>query len=143
MVNAIKSIDAFFSYRDNLTANTHKQTSILVCAGGGCLASGSLDVSAAFREEIKKQNIADHVMVIETGCQGLCAAGPVVTIQPDNVFYENVSTADVPDIIKNHIMNGKVVERLVHKNPATGQSVPKVNDIDFFKKQTKIGRAHV
>jgi NADH-quinone oxidoreductase subunit F len=138
MVNAIKSIDAFFSYRDNLTANTHKQTSILVCAGGGCLASGSLDVSAAFREEIKKQNIADHVMVIETGCQGLCAAGPVVTIQPDNVFYENVSTADVPDIIKNHIMNGKVVERLVHKNPATGQSVPKVNDIDFFKKQTKI-----
>ena len=70
--------------------------------------------------------------------RALCAAGPVVTIQPDGVFYENVKPEDVPEIVKQHIMNGKVVQRLVHKEILTGAPIPKMNDIPFFKKQEKI-----
>ncbi len=138
MAHRFQSISDFNSFKNKLQSTERRKTRIMVCAGGGCLASGSLDVSAAFRKEILNQKIGDQATVIETGCQGLCAAGPVVTIEPDGIFYENVKPQDVPEIVKDHIMNGKVVQRLVHKDNLTGAPIPKMQDIPFFKKQEKI-----
>ena len=65
---------------------------ILVCTGGGCIASGALDISAAFIKELEAQGLADENRVVETGCLGPCAVGPVVLIYPDGVFYQNVKS---------------------------------------------------
>jgi len=111
---------------------------ILVCLGGGCIASGSLQVKTAFEKALKKHNLENEVAVVGTGCLGPCAVGPVVLVGRDNVFYEGVTEHDVEEIVAHHVVGGKVVERLARKNPATDKPVPKMSDIDFFKKQTKV-----
>ena len=110
---------------------------ILVCTGAGCIASGALDVSDALRKELAKANLDSEVKVVETGCLGPCVVGPVAAIYPDNVFYQNIKPEDAEDIVQEHILKGRVVERLVHK-AATGQSVPTLHEIGFFNKQVKI-----
>ncbi len=111
---------------------------IRVCLGGGCLASGSAEVKTAIEAELKKHNLQDEVAVIGTGCLGPCAAGPVVVAGKDNVFYEQVTPHDAEEIVSRHILGGAVVERLTRKHPATGLPIPKMDDLDFFSKQTKI-----
>jgi len=111
---------------------------ILVCTGGGCIASGALDVSDALRKKIAARGLADEVKVIETGCLGPCAVGPVAAVYPDGVFYQNLRADDADEIVEEHLLKGRVVERLVHKTAATGRAVPSLHEIGFFQKQVKI-----
>ena len=111
---------------------------VLVCAGAGCVASGSLEVSAALRDEIHKSNLSREVKVIETGCLGPCAAGPVAVIYPDGVFYERLAPEDAKDIVGEHLIKGRVVERLVHKSISTAEIVPEMKEIGFFRGQERI-----
>jgi len=111
---------------------------VLVCTGGGCVASGSLEVSAALQEAIEKKGLAAECKVVETGCLGPCAAGPVAVVHPDGVFYEKLKPEDAPEIVEEHLLKGRVVERLVHKVPATGEIVPSMREISFFRGQEKI-----
>jgi NADH-quinone oxidoreductase subunit F len=111
---------------------------ILVCAGGGCLASGSDKVLAALRDEITAQKLTGKVMVTAVGCMGLCAEGPVLLMVDDRTFYQRVRPEDAAEIIKVHAKGGKVIERLVARDALGEQTVPCIDDIDFFKKQTKI-----
>ncbi len=111
---------------------------ILVCAGAGCVASGALKVSAALRKALEENNLADSVSVVETGCMGPCAAGPVAVVHPDGIFYEGLKTADAVEIVEKHILKGEVVQRLTHRQISTERIVPALRDIDFFKKQHKI-----
>jgi NADH-quinone oxidoreductase subunit F len=111
---------------------------ILVCAGAGCVASGSLEVSAALTEALAQAGLADEVKVVETGCLGPCVVGPVAVVYPDGVFYQGLSPADAPEIVEEHLLKGRVVERLVHKAASTAQAVPALDDIGFFRKQQKI-----
>ncbi|NLO27562.1 MAG: FAD-dependent oxidoreductase [Actinobacteria bacterium] len=111
---------------------------VLVCTGGGCIASGSLEVSAAFKEEIANQGLSNFNQVIETGCLGPCAVGPVVLIYPDGVFYQNVKLEDVPEIVSEHLLKGRIVQRLVSHAPGTDRTVAEMEDVDFFKRQVKI-----
>lgn len=109
---------------------------ILVCAGGGCLASGSDKVISALREAVITLN-AD-VDVIAVGCMGLCAEGPVLLVVRDRTFYQRVQPEDAEEIIAKHVLGGNVINRLVARDPAGGQAVPCMDEIDFFKRQTKV-----
>jgi NADH-quinone oxidoreductase subunit F len=111
---------------------------IMLCVGGGCIASGALNVKSAFDEEIKKRNLGDAVVVKETGCLGPCVCGPVVVMGKDKVFYQNVNPADCADIIDEHIIRGKIIDRLVWKEGNKENPVSNIEDINFFKKQTKV-----
>ena len=111
---------------------------VLVCTGGGCIASGALEVSEALRRGIDKHGLAGEVKVVETGCLGPCVVGPVAAIYPDGVFYQGLQPDDADEIVQEHFLKGRVVERLVHKAPATGEAVPSLHEVGFFKKQVKI-----
>ncbi|MBN1675154.1 MAG: FAD-dependent oxidoreductase [Kiritimatiellae bacterium] len=109
-----------------------------ICMGGGCMASGALDVKKAFARELRKRKAENRAVVFETGCLGPCALGPVIAVYPEGVLYERVTAADVSEIVTSHLKAGKVVERLLHKNAATGAPVPALADIPFLAKQMKI-----
>ncbi len=110
---------------------------VLVCTGGGCIASGALEVSAALREQLERHGLADEVKVIESGCLGPCAVGPVAAVYPDGTFYQNIRPDDAAEIVEEHLLKGRVVERLVHKTPK-GEAMHGLHEIEFFKKQVKI-----
>jgi NADH-quinone oxidoreductase subunit F len=111
---------------------------VLVCTGGGCIASGALEVSAAFTKELEDLGLAKHNQVIETGCLGPCAVGPVVLVYPDGVFYQNVKLDDVREIVSEHLLKGRVVNRLVSHAPGTDRTVAEMGDVEFFNRQVKI-----
>jgi (2Fe-2S) ferredoxin len=111
---------------------------VLVCTGGGCIASGALEVSAAFAKELEGQGLAQENRVIETGCLGPCAVGPVVLVYPDGVFYQNVQVEDVREIVEEHLFKGRIVDRLVSHAPGTDKSVAEMGDVEFFNRQIKI-----
>jgi len=111
---------------------------VLVCTGGGCIASGALAVSAAFTQELESHGLADEVNVVETGCLGPCAVGPVALVYPDGVFYQNIQAADVGEIVEEHLLKGRVVPRLISTAPGTEKSVAEMRDVEFFNRQVKI-----
>ena len=114
------------------------RTHVLVCAGAGCVASGSLEVSAALQEAIEKAGLAGEIKVIETGCLGPCAVGPVAVVYPDDVFYQNLKPEDAAEIVEEHLLKGRVVERLIYRAPSTTEGVAALREIEFFRKQNKI-----
>jgi len=105
---------------------------VLVCTGGGCIASGALAVSAAFSEELEAHGLADEVQIVETGCLGPCAVGPVALVYPDGVFYQNIKVPDVAEIVEEHLLKGRVVPRLVSHAPGTEKSIAEMRDVEFF-----------
>ena len=115
----------------------HATTHILVCAGAGCVASGSLEFAAALREAVREHGLAGEVEVIETGCLGPCAVGPVAVVYPDGVFYQGLKPQDAAEIVEEHLLKGRFVERLVRKAAATGRRVPEMKEIEFFRRQQK------
>ena len=121
--------------RVNLQANTVEKH-ILVCRGTGCTSSHSEDIINNLRKLIKERNI-ENVKVIQTGCFGLCAKGPIVIIRPEDTFYANVKPEDAEEILNTHIINGQVVERLLCKD-VDGSWVNKLDDLSFYKKQKRI-----
>ena len=123
----------------DLRVNTKSDTRekhILVCHGTGCTSSKSPEILKRFREILKEKNI-DNVRVIQTGCFGLCAKGPIVIIRPEDTFYAMVKPEDCEEIIEKHIQNGEVVERLLCKD-IDGTKVQKLDELGFYKKQKRI-----
>ena len=111
---------------------------ILVCGGTGCHATGSGEVHKALIQELAAKNLTDEVTVVETGCNGFCAAGPIVVMYPEGTFYQYVKAQDVPEIIEEHIVKGRPVKRLMYKEPTTEAPIPHMLDIPFFGKQKLI-----
>mgnify|MGYP000851712273 CR=1 FL=1 len=111
---------------------------VLVCTGGGCIASGSLEVVAAFRRALAAKGLDGQVQLLETGCLGPCAQGPVVVVYPDGTFYQQVKVADVDEIVDSHLLRNVVVNRLVNRHSKTGELVPQMKNLEFFAKQVKI-----
>jgi len=110
---------------------------ILLCTGAGCVASGSLEVGAALRAAIEKHGLGEECKVVETGCLGPCAVGPVAVVHPDGVFYQGLKVDDADEIVVEHLLKGRVVQRLSHKT-AAGAAVAELGEIGFFRRQTKI-----
>lgn len=113
-----------------------EQWSIRLCAGGGCLASGEPELKAAFRHALDKFELSARI--IETGCQGPCAGGPVVTINPGNVMYENVTPGRAEEIVREHLKLGKVVADLLPESVTPGERAANRDDAAFFSGQSRI-----
>jgi NADH-quinone oxidoreductase subunit F len=105
---------------------------ILVCGGTGCHSSGSAEVIKAFAFEVEKRSLKDEVQIVETGCNGFCALGPIVVIYPEGIIYMQVTPEDAAEIIEEHILKGRPVERLLYREPITEEIIPYMNDIPFF-----------
>ena len=118
------------------TGTDHLQ--ILICGGTGCKASSSHLICERIRESLTAKGIADKVEVVTTGCFGFCEKGPVVKIIPDNTFYTQVTPDDAEDIVNEHIVGGKKVERLLYVDPKTGHSVSDSKHMDFYRKQKRV-----
>ncbi|CVK20383.1 MULTISPECIES: NADH-quinone oxidoreductase subunit NuoF [Sporomusa] len=116
----------------------HIRAHVLICAGTGCVSSGSKKVEAAFQAELVKKGLDKEVKIIETGCHGFCEMGPLVIIYPEGTFYVRVQESDVPELVETHLYKGRTVERLLFKEPSSHEAIPSYNDIDFYKKQMRI-----
>jgi NADH-quinone oxidoreductase subunit F len=110
---------------------------IMVCVGGGCLASGSLKIYDAFVEAVKEQGLAGKVEIIKTGCMGPCAGGPVAKVMPDGVFYQNLTVENAAAVVEKHVKNGQVLEDLTFEMP-DGRHVPEMKNIEYFNRQEKV-----
>ena len=121
--------------RVNLKANTTEKH-ILVCHGTGCTSSKSPKIIENFRKILEEKNI-ENVRVIQTGCFGLCAKGPIVIIRPEDTFYAKVTPDDCEEIIQTHIVEGKTVERLLCKD-VDNTLVNRLDELNFYKKQKRI-----
>ena len=112
---------------------------VLVCGGTGCTSSGSQQIMEALKKEIEKNGLSDEVAVVQTGCHGLCALGPIMIVYPDATFYSMVQPGDVPEIVSEHLLKGRPVTRLLYQetvSPTGG--IKALSDTDFYKKQHRI-----
>ena len=113
------------------------RSTVLVCGGTGCTSSHSDEVLAKMKEELIAHGLDKEVGVVQTGCHGLCALGPIVIVYPDATHYSKVKPEDVAEIVEEHLLKGRPVERLIFKEEQDDEIVT-LNDTDFYKKQTRI-----
>ena len=116
---------------------------VLICGGTGCTSSGSKVLMSTFESEIEKNGLAEEVKVVQTGCFGLCALGPVVIIYPEGTFYSRVEEKDVAEIVSEHLLKGRPVDRLVYKDADEGiieeaGKTISLNDTNFYKTQKRV-----
>jgi NADH-quinone oxidoreductase subunit F len=108
---------------------------LLTCCGTSCLASGASKVKEALLNELGKWDLDDEVAVVETGCNGFCAAGPVMVVYPGGFFYQKLSPEDTAELVEEHVLKGRPVERLMFRHPISDQVIPLFKDIPFFARQ--------
>jgi len=111
---------------------------VLLCYGGACISSNADSVKGTMEKAIAKAGLQNEVDVVTTGCMGTCELGPIMVIYPEGVFYQKVKPEDAEEIVREHLLKGRVVKRLFYKKPKTEEMVEMFNDIDFFKLQKKI-----
>ncbi|MBQ3068626.1 MAG: NAD(P)H-dependent oxidoreductase subunit E, partial [Clostridia bacterium] len=116
---------------------------VLICGGTGCTSSGSAKLQELFAQYLEENGIAEEVKIVQTGCFGLCALGPVVIIYPEGTFYSRVEATDVEEIVKEHLLKGRLVERLVYNDVGGDVEVPKdvnvsLSETGFYKKQVRV-----
>ena len=98
------------------------RTHVLICGGTGCSSSGSMRIGTELEAEIALKGLSNEVQVVRTGCFGLCENGPIMVIYPDGIFYNHVTVEDVPQIVEETLLKGRVIDRLLHKD-ADGNQV--------------------
>ncbi|MBS3770752.1 MAG: NADH-quinone oxidoreductase subunit NuoF [Bacteroidales bacterium] len=111
---------------------------LLVCGGTGCRASASDSILESLKQKLEENNLQDDVQVIFTGCFGFCEKGPIVKVLPDNTFYTQVKPEDSEDIVQEHLIKGRQVEKLLYQDPETGDTIHDSKKMDFYKKQIRI-----
>ncbi len=111
---------------------------VLVCGGTGCTSSGSQALMDEFAVQLAANGLDKEVKVIRTGCFGLCALGPVVVVYPEGAFYSRVKKEDVEEIVKEHLLKGRIVKRLVYTETVEDNTVKSLNDVNFYKKQMRV-----
>ncbi len=111
---------------------------VLVCGGTGCTSSNSPAIIEALEREIKAKGLENEIKVIRTGCFGLCALGPIMIVYPEGCFYSEVKVEDVPEIVEEHLLKGRMVKRLLYDETVHGQEVKPLKETQFYKKQHRI-----
>lgn len=114
------------------------RSQVLVCGGTGCTSSGSRDILAALKSEIKKNGIEEEIEVVRTGCFGLCELGPVVIVYPEGAFYSKVKVEDIPELVSEHLVKGRILKRLVYHEALENDRIKSLNNVDFYKKQHRV-----
>ncbi len=108
---------------------------VLVCGGTGCTSSGSQRIIDRLEKEIAAQGLSEEVGVVKTGCFGLCALGPIMIVYPEGTFYSMVQEDDIPEIVAEHLLKGRVVTRLLYEETTKTDKITPLNETDFYKKQ--------
>ena len=111
---------------------------VMICGGTGCTASGSKTLQTTLQKALEEKGLQDEIRIVETGCFGLCALGPIMIIYPEGVFYSNVKVDDIPEIVEEHLLKGRIVQRLVHKDETTEKLVTSLGDTSFYKIQKRV-----
>ncbi len=114
------------------------RSQVLICGGTGCTSSGSMKIADKLEEEIAKNGLADEVKVVRTGCFGLCALGPIMIVYPEGTFYSTVNIDDIPEIVEEHLLKGRVVTRLVYDETVAQNEIKSLNETNFYKKQKRV-----
>ena len=135
-INAPKELEKL---RQAILAGRKKDAlEVTVCGGTGCLSNGAEQVVAALSEEMKKQGLNGKAALKKTGCHGFCERGPLVMINPLDIFYQRVAVNDAADIVSETLVKGKTVERLLYVEPASQKKIPRHDEIPFYKHQVRI-----
>ena len=138
----IETPESLEHFRESIRAKEKSDgKTMVVCCGTGCLASGSGDVREAFLKEIRVQEADEEIAIRMTGCRGFCENGPIVVVEPENIFYHSVKKDDVEEIVSETIKD-QTVERLLYEDKATGQKCIHESDIPFYKKQARVVLRH-
>ena len=138
----IETPESLEHFRESILAKEKSDgKTMVVCCGTGCLASGSGDLREAFLKEIRVQEADEEIAVRKTGCRGFCENGPLVVVEPENIFYHSVKKDDAVEIVSETIKD-KTVERLLYEDKTTGQKCIHESDIPFYKKQARVVLRH-
>ncbi len=137
MPTKIMTMEALEAIREKRgQENQRYRLNVMLCGGTGCNASGSQKLYTALHEELSKNKLLDEIKIVETGCNGFCAMGPVMTILPGHIFYQKVSLEDIPELVTRHFMKGIPVKRLMYRDPNSGNILETLHEIPFFDLQT-------
>ncbi len=135
-VKSVKDLEKW--KEDILSKQTRREMIISVCGGTGCQAYGCQKVKGAFQKELTQRGMRGRVTLKVTGCPGFCEKGPLVTIYPQNIFYQKVKPEDVPEIISETIQNGRKVEHLLFEDPVSNRKIVSAADIPFYRSQMRL-----
>lgn len=111
---------------------------VLVCGGTGCTSSHSAEIIEKLEQELKAKGLENEVKVIKTGCFGLCALGPVMIVYPEGCFYSEVKVEDIPEIVEEHLLKGRMVKRLLYEETVHQDDIKPLNETNFYKKQHRV-----
>ena len=141
-LNAIKAkmadVVGFRSEEKGAVKSCQYERQVLVCAGTCCTSSGSVKIAAKLEEEIEKAGLKDKVIVIKTGCHGLCALGPVMIVYPEAAFYSNMEIGHVEEIVAEHLVKGNVVTKYLYQETVTDSGIISMHETHFYKKQNRV-----
>ena len=111
---------------------------VLVCGGTGCTSSHSGELIEALEANIKEKGLEEEIKVVRTGCFGLCALGPIMIVYPEGSFYSEVKVDDIPEIVEEHLLKGRIVKRLLYKETVEADNVKPLSETNFYKKQHRV-----
>ena len=114
------------------------RSNAMVCTCTNCISNGALQIKNALEAEIAKQGLAEDIQVVQTGASGLCVRGPILMVQPDDIFYQYLTEKDIPNLVEEHFLKGRPVESLMYVPAGEETPIPKIRDIPFFKDQRLI-----
>lgn len=114
------------------------RANVMICAGTNCVSNGSLEVKAALEAEIVRRGLENEILVVPTGCDGFCAVGPIMIVQPEGIFYQQLKIEDIPHLVEEHFLKGRPVKSLMYIPPKEEKPIPKMRDIVFFRDQRLI-----
>jgi len=116
------------------------KAALMVCTGTACVANKSFSLVETLKDELDKRDLTDKYLVVPTGCNGFCAQGPIMVVQPEGIFYEKLSESDLADVIDGHLEGGNPIERLMYRH--NDKPIPLMKDIPFFGKQKLLALRH-
>ncbi len=108
---------------------------VMVCAGTGCVACGSMQLRERLTSELENRRLSDEVQVVITGCNGFCAEGPILVVYPEGIFYKKLTPEDIPFLVEEHFLKGRPVQKFLYSAPSAKEKVPLMKDIPFFQHQ--------
>jgi NADH:ubiquinone oxidoreductase subunit F (NADH-binding)/(2Fe-2S) ferredoxin len=111
------------------------RANLMLCAGTGCVASGTMKVKEALQQELKKKGLDEEIKIVLTGCNGYCAEGPVMSVYPEEIFYQKLTVEEIPKLVEEHFLKGRPYEKLMFKEPEKKAAIPLMKEIPFFKHQ--------
>jgi len=114
------------------------RSNVMICEGTGCAASQAREILTALKGEIHRHGLDDEIRIVQTGCRGFCAMGPIVMVYPEGIFYCQVKPDDVSHLVEETLLKGRIVERLAYQEPLEHRAIPHYSEIPFYTKQKRI-----